>query len=54
MLTNDIKMGQLNTGKDIVYSSKCKMTVFKIQTRDIATCTPLRGKPYACCNKTLA
>ena len=33
MLTNDIKMRQLNTGKDMVYSSKCKMTVFKIQTK---------------------
>ena len=53
MLTNDIKMQPLNAGKDMVYSSKCKMTVFKIQTRDIGTCTPLREWPYAYCNKTL-
>ena len=53
MPTNDIKKGQLNIGKDMAYSSKCKMTVFKIQTRDIGMCTPLRGQPYACCNKTL-
>ena len=28
----------LNTDRDMAYSSKCKMTIFKIQTRDI--CTP--------------
>ena len=47
MLTNDIKKGQLNIGKDMAYFSKCEMTVFKIQTRDIGTCTPLRGPMLA-------
>ena len=28
----------LNTDRDMAYSSKCKMTIFQIQTRDI--CTP--------------
>ena len=31
----------LNTDKDMAYSSKCKMTIFQIQTRDICTPPPL-------------
>ena len=34
----------LNTNMDMAYSSKCKITVFEIQTKDICTLPPWR--PY--------